>query len=138
MTLQSTLKQLFILPQNHVSRYINRTEDVALKAMRSRGLRRRRACKLVGGRWRMGWDSNPRRALTLAGFQDQCPGTRRKWPPKRKRTRDAGRVFSPLKRRALSQALARGFRTREKVPETIRADGFPRADAIAPSQERFE
>ncbi len=22
--------------------------------------------------WRRGWDSNPRRALTLAGFQDQC------------------------------------------------------------------
>ena len=22
--------------------------------------------------WRMGWDSNPRRAFTLAGFQDQC------------------------------------------------------------------
>ena len=23
-------------------------------------------------KWRAGWDSNPRRACTLAGFQDQC------------------------------------------------------------------
>jgi hypothetical protein len=23
-------------------------------------------------KWRMGWDSNPRRACTLAGFQDRC------------------------------------------------------------------
>ena len=26
----------------------------------------------VSSIWRRGWDSNPRRALTLAGFQDQC------------------------------------------------------------------